>query len=144
MAQLFEKLAWLSRVLELVAYLVALVAIGSVVASLNNSMNERKRDIAILRALGAHRSTVFGAIVAESTAIAALGCLVGWGFHAIILTTTASIIRSQTGVVLNTFTFEWVLITTPLLLTFLGAVAGVLPALKAYGTPVAEFLHPVS
>ena len=49
MAQLFAKISWFDRVLELIAYLVAIVAVGSVLASIYNSMNERRRDIAILR-----------------------------------------------------------------------------------------------
>lgn len=52
-SQLFNKIAWVDRVLALVAYLVALVATGSVLVSIYNSMKERRRDIAILRALGA-------------------------------------------------------------------------------------------
>ncbi|HAW01008.1 MAG TPA: hypothetical protein DCX10_04650, partial [Verrucomicrobiales bacterium] len=47
MAQLFRKISWFDKVLEIIAYLVALVAAGSVLAGIYNSMNERKRDIAI-------------------------------------------------------------------------------------------------
>jgi hypothetical protein len=39
------------------------VAAGSILASIYNTMNERRREFAILRALGARRSTVFSAIV---------------------------------------------------------------------------------
>src|SRR5207342_2451361 len=62
-AQLFNKIAWVDRILALVAYLVAVVATGSILVSIYNSMNERRRDIAILRALGARRATIFSAIV---------------------------------------------------------------------------------
>ena len=47
-----ERVSWV-----VVAYLVALVATGSILASIHNSMNERRREIAIVRALGAHRRT---------------------------------------------------------------------------------------
>ena len=69
MADLFEKIGWVNRILELVAYLVVLVAAGTILASLYNTMNERRREFAILRSLGARRSTVFSAIVLEATAI---------------------------------------------------------------------------
>ena len=52
MADLFDKFGWFDAVLTLVAWLVALVATGAVLASLYNSMHSRRRDIAILRALG--------------------------------------------------------------------------------------------
>ena len=65
MADLFEKIGWVNRILELVAYLVVVVAAGTILASLYNTMNERRREFAILRSLGARRSTVFSAIVPE-------------------------------------------------------------------------------
>jgi len=54
------------------------VAVGSILASIYNSMNERRREIAILRALGARRTTIFSAIVLEAGAIAALGVVAGF------------------------------------------------------------------
>ena len=77
MAELFDKLGWVIRVLGLVAYLVMAVAAGSILASLYNTMNERRREFAILRALGARRATVFSAIVCEASTIALLGALAG-------------------------------------------------------------------
>ncbi len=59
MADLFGKIGWFDSVLELVSYLVALVATASILASIYNSMNERRREIAILRALGARRGELF-------------------------------------------------------------------------------------
>ena len=76
-AELFGKIAWFDQVLALVAYLVALVAAASVLASIYNSMSARQRDIAILRALGARRRTVFGAVVTEAACIGALGSVAG-------------------------------------------------------------------
>ena len=144
MAQLFDKIAWFDRVLELVSYLVALVAVGSVLASIYNSMNERRREIAILRALGARRVTIFSAIVLESATITAFGVAIGIGIYAIILTAVAGVIRVQTGVVLRPFSFSTVMIWAPAIMIGLGALAGVVPAFKAYRTPVAENLVPMS
>src|SRR5205085_2054219 len=59
MAELFDRIGWVSRILTMVAYLVVVVAAGSVLASIYNTMNERRREFAILRALGARRGTVF-------------------------------------------------------------------------------------
>ncbi|HBR69089.1 MAG TPA: hypothetical protein DEA55_06920 [Rhodospirillaceae bacterium] len=42
MANLFDKLSWMNRMLELVAYLVIAVAAGSILASLYNTINERQ------------------------------------------------------------------------------------------------------
>ncbi|HEY3321088.1 MAG TPA: FtsX-like permease family protein [Planctomycetota bacterium] len=154
MLDLFDKIGWVDRILALVAYLVVLVTAGAILASIYNTMNERRRELAILRALGARRSTVFSAIVLEAGTIAALGSAVGYIVYALILGVAASIIRSQTGVVLDVFQAGKVdltesfgvsvLIATPLAMIALGALAGVVPALKAYGTDVASNLEPTS
>ena len=95
MAELFDKLGWLHRVLELVALLVVAVAAGTILASIHNSMNERRREFAILRALGARRRTVFGVIVCEAGVIALLGSLLGYAVYAAILGTAALIVRAR-------------------------------------------------
>jgi putative ABC transport system permease protein len=144
MAELFGKISWFDRVLELVAYLVALVAAGSVLASIYNSMSARQRDLAILRALGARRRTVFGAVVAEATVIGALGALAGLAAHFALYAGVAGLIRAQTGVVLTPWAFHHVLVLCPLAMTALCALGGIVPAVKAYRTPVAETIAPVS
>ena len=144
MADFFGKISWFDRVLALVAYLVALVAAGSVLASIYNSMSARQRDLAILRALGARRRTIFGAVVAEAACIGALGAAVGFAIYFGLLTLVAGVIRAQTGVVLDVTESHAVLWICPLAMTALCALGGAVPAVKAYRTPVAETLAPVS
>jgi putative ABC transport system permease protein len=143
-AELFDKLGWVNRVLELVAYLVVVVAAGSILASLYNTMNERRREFAILRALGARRRTVFAVIVMEATVIAALGSLLGYAVYFGILGGASLVIREQSGVVLDLLAFHPALVWMPLGMVVLGALAGLLPARKAYATDVASHLVPGS
>jgi len=140
MADLFDKIGWMNSVLALVAYLVIIVAAGTIMASLYNTMNERRREFAILRALGARRRTVFQVIVLEATSIAAIGTLVGLGIYLMILSVAAAIIREQTGVVLDLMAYDASLVWVPALMVILGAVTGVVPAIKAYRTAVGENL----
>ncbi len=144
LAELFSKLAWFDRVLELVAYLVALVAAASVLASIYNSMSARQRDLAILRALGARRRMIFGAVVSEAAAIGVLGSVLGFVVYAGLLTVVAGVIRAQTGVVLEVWRWQPVLAACPAGMILLCALGGVVPALKAYRTPVAATLAPLS
>lgn len=144
MAELFDKIGWINRVLELIAYLVVIVAAFSILASIYNSINERRREFAILRALGAKRTTVFSVIILESAITALIGAVCGFAVYLAILFATALIVRNQTGVILNIFQFDWILILTPIGMTIVGAIAGMIPAFKAYRTDVAENLTPSS
>jgi putative ABC transport system permease protein len=144
MAELFDKIGWVNRILELVAYLVIVVAAGSVLASLYNTMNERKREFAILRALGAKRSTVFSVILLESATISFLGTLLGYLVYLAILTGASIILKQQIGLVLDLKAFHPVLVFTPLGMVALGTLAGMIPAYKAYQTDVASLLTPLT
>ncbi|MBL9202468.1 MAG: ABC transporter permease [Opitutaceae bacterium] len=144
MAELFGKIAWFDAVLTLVAYLVALVAAASVVASIYNSMSARRRDLAILRALGARRGTIFGAVFAEAACIGAIGAAAGLAVYLALYAGVAALIRAETGVVLEIGAWHPVLWICPLALVALCALGGIVPALKAYRTPVAETIAPVS
>ena len=143
-AQLFEKFSWFSRVLELIAYLVALVAVGSVLTGIYNSMNGRRRDIAILRALGARRQTIFSAVVLESVAIAALGMAAAFLIYWLVFSAVAAVLRSEVGVVLSAAQWHPVMLWAPISVILMSALAGSIPAIKAYRTNVAENLAPIS
>jgi len=140
MQDLFGKLFWFVRILEIVAYLVVLVSMGGILASLYNTMNERRREFAILRALGASRRTVFSAIVSEAAAIGAAGALAGFLVYGLILAAAAYTLRVQTGVVLDPFVYHPILWAAPLGIVALGGLAGLLPAVKGYRTDVASSL----
>jgi putative ABC transport system permease protein len=144
MQDLFGKLFWFVRILEVTAYLVVAVSLAGILASLYNTMNERRREFAILRALGARRATVFAAVVSEAAAIACAGALLGFLVYAAILAAAAYTIRARTGVVLDAFAYHPVLWAAPLGIVALGAFAGLLPAAKAYRTDVAGNLAPTS
>lgn len=144
MAQLLDKVSWFDRVLELVAYLVGIVAVGSVLASIYNSMNERRREIAILRALGANKTIIFSTIVLEAATIAALGMLIAFGVYFGILFFVVQIIRAQTGVVFDPFAGNAIMFFAPIGMIGLSTLAGLVPAFKAYQTDVAVNLVPVS
>ena len=144
MAELFDKIGWVNRVFELVAYLVVVVSTAAIMASIYNTINERRREFAILRALGARRRTVLASIILESTVIAVIGSLLGYVVYAGILSAAAYGVRQQTGVVLYVFELHPVLWMTPLGMALLGAIAGIAPAYKAYSTDVAENLVPHS
>ena len=142
--RLFDQFSWAETVLRWVAYMVAVVAAGGVLASIYNSMNERRREFAILRALGANRSTIFSVIILESASIAALGVLIGFGVYLLILMAVENTLHNEIGVALNPFEPHIVMLIVPLSLVALGAVVGIVPAIKAYCADVAKNLIPQS
>jgi putative ABC transport system permease protein len=144
MAELFDKLGWMDRVLTLVALLTMLVGAASIVASLYDAMHQRRREMAILRALGARRGQLSRVVVLEATTIAALGALGGFAVYFAILSIARGILREQTGIVLDLTALHASLAFVPIALVALGALCGAIPAWKAYRVEVAEDLGPTS
>ena len=144
MASFFNRLGWLNNILGVVAYLTMFVAAGSILASIYNTINERRREFAILRALGAKRRVVFSAIIIESAAISFMGTLLGFIVTTVIMLGAAYFVREQTGVVLNTFSYNPEALAAPVVMVILGALAGIAPAIKAYATDVASNILPTT
>lgn len=143
-AELFDKLAWLDRVLAAVAGLVAVVAGAAIMASLYNAMHARRRDLAILRALGAHRRTVFAATWAEALCISGVGVLGAFPVYACCMAGVAALVRVSTGVVLEVWSWHPAMLWMPLGMLVLGGLAGLAPALRAYRTEVSRHLAPLA
>ena len=97
----------------------------------------------LLRALGAHRHTVFSSIILEAASVAAPEWP-SFVFYGAIMSVVASTVRAQTGVVLEPAAFHTVMIWAPAGLIALSALCGIVPAVKAYRTDVAEYLAPIS
>lgn len=120
--------------------LIILVAGISIFVSIYNSMAERKREIAIMRALGARRETVFTIILAESLLLCLGGGLAGLALGHGLVFVAAPIVEARSGLLINPLAFEATeLIVVPITVALAGLI-GFLPGLTAYRTDVAAAL----
>jgi len=79
-------------------------------------------------------------VLLEALSIAVLGALMAFAFYSVIVGVAANVIRAKTGVVIDPWTWHNVMAWGPLGLIGLGAVAGIVPAIKAYRVDVAQNL----
>jgi putative ABC transport system permease protein len=141
MKQFFDTfLSTSTDLLLVISSLVTVVAAVSILVSIYNSVSARKKEIAILRALGATKQRVMTLICVEAGIIGLVGGLLGLlGGH--ILAAVGNIyfeqVLGETINWLNVGWGEWVYLVAVVVLALL---AGLVPALKAYSTPVATNL----
>ena len=120
--------------------LVVVVAGIGVMVSIYNSMSDRRRDIAIMRSLGAGRRTVMFVVLLESIMLSVLGGLAGVLLAHAAIGALSNVIVGQTGVAVSMFQFEQIELVVIPGLVVLASLVGYLPALAAYRTDVAKAL----
>ncbi|MDR3197122.1 MAG: ABC transporter permease [Planctomycetaceae bacterium] len=141
--RLFEMIVGrIQTVLIIFAIMVIIVAAIGMMVSIYNSMNERRQEIAIMRALGAKRGTVMSIILLESILLSLGGGLVGMVIGHGLIAGVGPIIAQAVMVVVNPWHFQPAeLILIPGLI-LLASLVGYLPAVVAYRTDVAQSLNP--
>ena len=144
LADLFDKFAWFEQALRALATMVAVVAGVSVFSSVYSSMSARRRDLAILRAVGAHRSFLIAGVLGESACIGLAGCALGFGLYGLIAAIIQEILRSRMGVLFEPWAWNPSMIWGPALMLGLSLAAGAVPAWRAYRLSVADGLSPLS
>jgi putative ABC transport system permease protein len=122
------------QVLRLVAWFVVIVALFGVLIAIYNTMEERKRDLAIMRALGARRMTVTLIILLESAAICLFGGLAGLAGGHLIVQFSAPILADVAGIVIQSFIIGTDQVVLVSITVAAGILTGIIPALKAYST----------
>ncbi len=128
-----------NALLALTAVILVVSGVG-IFVSIYNSMSERLREIAIMRALGARRETVFGVIVAESLLLCLGGGMIGAVVAHLLLVAAAPAISAKTELLIDPYAFDVQELWLIPALILLAVIAGLLPGVRAYRADVAESL----
>ncbi len=138
--EMWQGLGYAETGLRLVTVFVVLVGLLGMLVSLYTSLDERRREMAILRAVGAGPSRIVSLLVLESVCLATAGSIGGLALVYVLLSAGQSLVEAQVGL--------FIPIRPPgtIELLFLGAVVsagflmGFVPALKAYRTALHDGL----
>ena len=129
-----------AKVLLLIALLVTIVAAASIMTTIYNSVSARRREIAILRALGATRYRILSLICIEAALVGLLGGILGFVAGHMLGAAGSVYMNALMGEGFNWLSVgpeEWGYLAA---VVVLATLAGLVPGLKAYRTPVAANL----
>lgn len=130
------------QVLLAVTALVSLVSLIGLVAVILAGLQARRRELAILRALGAGPWHVLGLLALEGAMLTMLGVALGWLLHALLLWAAQDWVQASLGLTLTwhgTQVSQWQWTGAVLLA---GWVASLLPAWRAYRLSLQDGLTP--
>ncbi len=138
--QLWGLVGVAERALLAVSGFVVVVGLFGLLTALLTGLDERRREMAILRSVGARPAHVFGLVAGEAAFLTLLGAALGIGLLYALLLVGRPLVEGRLGLFIE---IGW---PSPYELLLLGAVvtsglvAGLLPALRAYRYSLADGL----
>lgn len=122
----------IENVLKLISLIILCISLGSILTSILNSLNQRRREMSILRSIGARPQLIFGLIILESVSIVFIGILLGICLLAVALMISQPLFSQNFGIHLEIWQLSlndsYIIFT----ILFAGLIIGLLPAFQSY------------
>jgi putative ABC transport system permease protein len=123
---------------------VVLVSSGiGIMLALYNSMEQRRRQIAVLRVLGCTRGRIFGLVLTESAVLGMAGAVLGIAMSLIGVQLAAAAMKERVGLAIDPTLPPQAAVIVAAGAVVLAAIAGIVPAVMAYKTAVVRNLKPI-
>ena len=132
LAQMWRVVGGAEQALRAVSALVVFAGLAGMLTALLTSLNERRREIAVFRAAGAHSRDVFSLLVLESTLLTAAGALLGVFLVNGLLFAFGSQIETQLGAPMAISGISLYDLAIAGAVIAVGAILGFLPGWLAY------------
>jgi putative ABC transport system permease protein len=140
LAEMWRGVGYAEGALLVVTFFVVAVGLIGMLLSLYSSLEARRREMAILRAVGAGAPKIFGLLVLESGLLGLAGALSGVALIYALLVLLKGFVESNFGLYLPiqppTRT-AWLYLASVVVASF---VIGIVPAIKAYRNSLADGL----
>ena len=136
--ELWGMMSVAEQALLVVSGFVVVAGLLGMLSSLLTSLQERRREMAILRAMGARPRHVFGLLISEASALTFLGITLGVGLLFGLIAVVAPIVQQSYGINISISAItphEWKLI---MMVQIAGIIIGFIPAFRAYRQSLAD------
>jgi len=130
--ELWGMMSMAEQALMAVSVFVVAAGLLGMLSSLLTSLQERRREMAILRAMGAQPKHIFALLISEATTLTFIGICVGLAGLYSLLALAQPFIAQHYGIQITLSTlssYEWQLLAY---VQLAGIIIGVIPALRAY------------
>jgi len=138
--ELWKTLRVFEQALTAISAMVVLIGLLGMLTIMLASLRERRREMAVLRAVGAGPGTIFGLLLSEALLLTVVGAFSGLLLLYGLQWSLAGVIQSQTGLI---FTSSWPSISEwwrIVLVIGAGFMLSLIPAWRAYRQSLADGL----
>ncbi|MEN9530599.1 MAG: hypothetical protein RI932_2472, partial [Pseudomonadota bacterium] len=140
LGELWSVVSYAEDGLRIVSWAVLVVGLLAMLIAIYTSLQERRREMAILRSVGAGLKTIAGLLILEAFLLTFVGAALGVLLTYVVLVLTQPLIESSFGMLIPIqplSMMEWIFLGVILGAGFL---VGVAPALKAWRNSLADGL----
>ena len=130
--ELWSLMGTAETALSSISIFVVVSGLLGMLTMLLSSLNERRREMAILRSVGARPAHIFGLFVFEATVLTTIGTLTGLVLLCVLLVIAQPVIDSQFGVFIPLSLLTIRELTIISLIIIAGTLIGIFPAYQAY------------
>jgi putative ABC transport system permease protein len=136
--ELWSLIGVAESALGAISVMVVITALLGMVTMILSSLNERRREMAILRSVGARPRTILGLLVTEAGMLTAAGVAAGVVLVYALLIVLRPLIDARFGLYIDLRPPEARELAMLAIVVVAGVGAGVLPALRAYRLSLAD------
>lgn len=131
LSELWQNLSYVEQVLKIISLMVVVVGFMAMLIALTTTLNERRREMAILRSIGASQGQILALLVFESTLLTAAGIFVGVLLSSGLLFALSPWLENEFGLYITGPLFTGVEILYLVLTLIGGILIGFVPAVRA-------------
>ncbi|KZN39614.1 hypothetical protein N474_07845 [Pseudoalteromonas luteoviolacea CPMOR-2] len=130
--ELWGMLDIVEKILMLFSAVVVLISLLGMLTTLLSSLSQRRRELAILRSVGARPKHIFALMCSEAVLITALGSLIGIAMFYLLILVSKGMLQAQFGIAISlSLLSDYELMLLGVIMVS-GTVIGAIPAIRAY------------
>ena len=140
LAEFWRTISTIEQVLFVISGFVLIVGLLGMLTTILSTLNERRREIAVLRSIGARASHVITLILLETLLVVMAGCVAGVAFLYGLLTVARPVVTDRTGI---DIAITWLDSTQLLILggvTIGAGLVALIPGIVAYRRSIQDGL----
>ena len=136
--ELWDILRTAETGLRVITWFVIFAGLLGMITALLSGLNERRREMAILRSVGAGPGTISFLLIFESTVLTVTGIIFGLLFLYIALFVSQPLLEAYLGLFIPVDSISYKDMILLVGIVFAGMLMGVIPAIKAYRQSLAD------
>jgi putative ABC transport system permease protein len=132
LSQLWETVSYAETALQIISVFVVAIGLIGMMVAIYTSLETRRREMSILRAVGAGSKTIVFLLLSESFIMSLLGCIFGYIFCYGAVIIARPFLLNEFGILIPIVSLQVYEYYYLIIVIIFSCIIGIVPAIKAY------------